>query len=30
MYLQSNKKKFGVPDWVNYVEDNQQMYADFS
>lgn len=30
IYLQKNKKIFGVPDWVSYVEDNQQMYADFS
>jgi carboxypeptidase C (cathepsin A) len=30
IYLQNNKRKFGVPDWVNYIEDNRQMYADFS
>lgn len=29
-YLQNNKKKFGVPDWVSFVADNQQMYQDFS
>jgi carboxypeptidase C (cathepsin A) len=29
-YLQSNKKSFGVPDWVNYVADNQKMYYDFN
>lgn len=29
-YLQDKKKNFGVPDWVNFVDDNQQMYYDFS
>lgn len=22
LYLQDKKKNFGVPDWVNYVDDN--------
>lgn len=25
-YLQSKKKIFGVPDWVSYIENNDQMY----
>ncbi len=29
-FVQDNKKSFGVPDWVNYVDDNQQMYEDFA
>lgn len=29
-YLQEKKKSFGVPDWLNYVDDNQQMYEDFA
>jgi hypothetical protein len=29
IYVQDKKKNFGVPDWLNYVDDNQQMYADF-
>lgn len=29
-YLQEKKSSFGVPNWVNYVDDNQQMYEDFA
>ncbi len=28
-YIQAKKKNFGVPDWLNYVPGNDQMYADF-
>lgn len=30
VYLQKNKKSFGVPDWLSYVDNNQQMYYDFN
>lgn len=30
IYLQEKKKNFGVPDWLNYVADNTQMYEDFA
>lgn len=30
IYLQEKKKNFGVPDWLNYVDDNEKMYDDFS
>jgi len=30
IYLQERKKMFGVPDWLNYVDDNEQMYKDFA
>ena len=29
-YLQAKKKNFGVPDWLDYVDNNQQMYYDFN
>ena len=29
-FLQANKKTFGVPDWLNYVDDNQEMYYAFN
>jgi len=29
-FLQNNKKSFGVPDWLNYVDNNEQMYYDFN
>jgi carboxypeptidase C (cathepsin A) len=29
-FLMENKKALGVPDWMNYVDDNQQMYEDFA
>lgn len=28
-FLQANKKQFGVPDDVNYIEDGDKMYNDF-
>ena len=29
-FLQGNKKSFGVPDGVDYVESNEKMYYDFN
>lgn len=29
-FLEANKASLGVPNWVHYVDDNQQMYQDFS
>lgn len=29
IYLEEKKKIFGVPDWLKYVDDNEQMYKDF-
>lgn len=29
-YLQDKKKNFGVPDWLDYVDNNDQMYIDFN
>ena len=29
-YMQDKKKNFGVPDSVNYVDHNEQMYYDFN
>ena len=29
-FLQTNKKAFGVPDWLNYLGDNQEMYFAFN
>jgi len=30
IYLQNNKKTFGVPDWVNYKETNSAIYNSFA
>lgn len=30
LYLQEKKKNFGVPDWLNYNDDNEKMYDDFA
>ena len=29
-FLSNNKQSLGVPSWVTYIDDNQQMYQDFS
>jgi carboxypeptidase C (cathepsin A) len=29
-YIQDKKKNFGVPDWLNYNDDNEKMYDDFA
>ena len=29
IYIQDKKKNFGVPDWLNYNDDNEEMYAAF-
>lgn len=30
VFLTKNKNVLGVPSWLNYVDDNQQMYEDFA
>ena len=30
IYLQNNKKAFGVPDWVSYKETNPAIYNSFA